>query len=86
MFNVFFLSQCLLKYFANEMRSHSHSVRRDLPNPMCTVFPTVTRLVCMPLLYLKSNVYLPYKISASLEVFDTTIQKPAGCVIELPFL
>ena len=23
--------------------SHSPSLRRDLPNPMCTVFPTVTR-------------------------------------------
>lgn len=23
--------------------SHSHAERRDLPNPMCTVFPTVTR-------------------------------------------
>ena len=22
---------------------HSHAERRDLPNPMCTVFPTVTR-------------------------------------------
>ena len=25
--------------------SHSPSLRRDLPNPMCTVFPTVTRYV-----------------------------------------
>ena len=28
----------VIKYYA-----HSHAERRDLPNPMCTVFPTVTR-------------------------------------------
>ena len=28
----------VLKYYR-----HSHSLRRELPNPMCTVFPTVTR-------------------------------------------
>ena len=28
----------VIKYYA-----HSHRERRDLPNPMCTVFPTVTR-------------------------------------------
>ncbi len=34
------LEDCL---FLFRFYSHSHAVRRDMPNPMCTAFPTVTR-------------------------------------------
>ena len=40
-----FLGGRFLRYGSQVMKfySHSHSERRDLPNPMCTVFPTITR-------------------------------------------
>jgi hypothetical protein len=40
-----FLGGRFLKYGTQVIKfySHSHAERRDLPNPMCTVFPTVTR-------------------------------------------
>lgn len=42
-----FLGGRFLRYGTQVMSyySHSPSLRRDLPNPMCTVFPTVTRLL-----------------------------------------
>ncbi len=44
-----FLGGRFLKYGTQVIKfySHSHAERRDLPNPMCTVFPTVTRYVCI---------------------------------------
>ena len=48
-----FLGGRFIKYGTQVINyySHSPSLRRDLPNPMCTVFPTVTRYDKMVIIF-----------------------------------